>query len=209
MDRPLPTRARELHWVVRGGTGRMPDGRTFPIDVDPVVLGRAEGATVAVQDPEVSALHCELRAVNDGILLRDLGSTNGTFAGVLKLSEALVTSRMEIVIGTTRVVIEPSGEARKVEVGYTDRFGPLVGRSPKMRRVFSVLERIAATPLSVLILGETGTGKELVAKAVHEASPRKGKPFVVVDCGSIPTTLAESILFGHEKGAFTGATDRR
>jgi DNA-binding NtrC family response regulator len=78
-----------------------------------------------------------------------------------------------------------------------------------MRRLFGVLERVAATQLSVLILGETGTGKELVAKAIHDASDRKASPFVVVDCGSIPPTLAESILFGHEKGAFTGATERR
>jgi DNA-binding NtrC family response regulator len=78
-----------------------------------------------------------------------------------------------------------------------------------MRRVFSILEKVAPTPLSVLVLGETGTGKEGVAKALHEASPRKNGPFVVVDCGSIPETLAESLLFGHEKGAFTGATERR
>ena len=96
-----------------------------------------------------------------------------------------------------------------MDVGFADRFGPLVGTSPKMRRVFSVLERVANTPLSVLILGETGTGKELVAKAIHDASDRKAGPFVVVDCGSIPPTLAESILFGHEKGSFTGADERR
>jgi DNA-binding NtrC family response regulator len=78
-----------------------------------------------------------------------------------------------------------------------------------MRRVFGILEKVGSTPLSVLILGETGTGKELVAKAIHDASERKAGPFVVVDCGSIPPTLAESILFGHEKGAFTGATERR
>src|SRR6202034_1586169 len=97
------------------------------------------------------------------------------------------------------VHLEPSGAA-KVDVGYMDRFGPLVGRSPRMRRVFSVLERIGPTPLSILILGETGTGKELGAKAPHDASPRRDKPFVVVDCGSIPATLAESLLFGHERG---------
>ncbi len=78
-----------------------------------------------------------------------------------------------------------------------------------MRRVFSVLEKVASTPLSVLIVGETGTGKELVARALHDASERKAAPFVVVDCGCIPPTLAESILFGHEKGAFTGANERR
>src|SRR5205085_12095500 len=92
---------------------------------------------------------------------------------------------------------------------FSDRFGELVGSSPKMRRVFSVLEKVANTPLSILILGETGTGKEVVARSVHDASERKGKPFVVVDCGSIPSTLAESLLFGHEKGAFTGATERK
>jgi DNA-binding NtrC family response regulator len=104
--------------------------------------------------------------------------------------------------------VEPSAEHR-VDVGWAEGFGMLVGRSPRMRRVFGVLERIAPTPLSVLILGETGTGKEEVAKAIHQASPRAKQPFVVVDCGSIPPTLAESILFGHEKGAFTGADQRR
>ena len=96
-------------------------------------------------------------------------------------------------------------------MGFADHFGPLVGNSPKMRRVFGVLEKVAPTPLSVLILGETGTGKELAAKAIHDAGHAgdKRKPFVVVDCGSIPPTLAESILFGHEKGPFTGASERR
>jgi len=120
-----------------------------------------------------------------------------------------VTSASDVVVGKTTIRVEPVPAAQKVNVGYMDRFGPLVGRSPKMRRVFGVLARVAPTPLSILVLGETGTGKELVARALHDASPRKGKPFVVVDCGSIPATLAESLLFGHEKGSFTGATERK
>ena len=104
--------------------------------------------------------------------------------------------------------MEPAQKSR-VDVGFVDRFGGLVGSTPRMRRIFSVLERVAPTPLSVLILGETGTGKEVVARGIHDQSPRKDKPFVVVDCGSIPPTLAESILFGHEKGVFTGATERK
>jgi DNA-binding NtrC family response regulator len=202
------TRARVLHWFVRGGIARTADGKEVTIDVDPVVVGRDEGAHVRLADPEVSSLHCELRAINEGVLVKDLGSTNGTFVGQLRVLEAVITSKAEVTVGQTKIAIEPTAKQR-VDVGFSDRFGGLVGSAPKMRRVFSVLERVANTPLSILILGETGTGKEVVARSVHDASDRKGKPFVVVDCGSIPATLAESLLFGHEKGAFTGATERK
>ncbi|AKU99558.1 Response regulator of zinc sigma-54-dependent two-component system [Labilithrix luteola] len=202
------TRARVLHWFVRGGVAKTASGRQIVIDVDPIVVGRDEGAHLRFDDPEVSATHCELRAVNDGVLVRDLGSTNGTFAGTLRVREAVITTPTEILVGGSRFTIEPTGKQR-VEVGFADRFGDLVGASPRMRRVFGVLEKVARTPLSILILGETGTGKEIVAKSVHLASERKAGPFVVLDCGSIPASLAESILFGHEKGAFTGATERK
>jgi DNA-binding NtrC family response regulator len=203
------TRARILHWFVSGGVAKAP-GATFTIDVDPLVVGRDPGAGIVVDDPEVSALHCELRAVSEGIVVKDLGSTNGTFLGSVRVREAIVVVPSELTVGGCRILIEPQAK-RRVEVGFADHFGPLVGNSPKMRRVFGVLEKVAPTPLSVLIVGETGTGKELAAKAVHDATHagNAARPFVVVDCGSIPPTLAESILFGHEKGAFTGATERR
>ncbi len=204
-----PTRTRAVHWFVRGGTARTPDGKSVAIDVDPVVVGRDDGASVVVADPEVSAFHCELRGTNEGILVKDLGSTNGTFVGAVRVHECVVTGPADLTIGQTKVHLEPTTAKHRVDVGFADRFGPLVGSSPKMRRVFGVLEKIAKTPLSVLILGETGTGKELVARAIHDGSDRAKGPFVVVDCGSIPPTLAESILFGHEKGSFTGATERR
>jgi DNA-binding NtrC family response regulator len=161
-----------------------------------------------LHDPEVSAIHCELRAINEGIVVKDLGSTNGTFIGPVRVHEAVVSTHTELTVGATKLFIEPTAKHR-VDVGFSDRFGPLVGSSPRMRRVFSVLEKVAPTPLSVLILGETGTGKEVVARSIHDASPRRDRPFVVVDCGSIPAGLAESLLFGHEKGAFTGAHERR
>jgi DNA-binding NtrC family response regulator len=202
------TRARVLHWFVRGGTARTPDGTEVAIDVDPVIVGRDEGARIRLSDPEVSAAHCELRAVNEGVLVRDLGSTNGTFVGGLRVREGVITTRTELLVGQSRIMIEPAGKQR-VDVGYADRFHDLVGSTPRMRRVFGVLEKVARTPLSILILGETGTGKEVVARSVHLASDRKDGPFVVVDCGSIPQSLAESLLFGHEKGSFTGATERR
>jgi two-component system, NtrC family, response regulator HydG len=205
----METRAKILHWFIRGGTVITPDGATFTIDVEPIVIGRSEGADIVLDDSEVSGVHCELRAITEGIAIRDLGSTNGTFCSNLRIRDAVIAAKTELTIGTTRLTIEPSGSKQRVELGYADRFGSIVGASPKMRRVFSVLEKVAATPLSVLVLGETGTGKEGVARAIHDASTRKTLPFVVVDCGSIPQTLAESILFGHEKGSFTGANERR
>src|SRR3954469_19660562 len=204
----METRAKALHWFIRGGTLITPTG-SLPIEVEPIVVGRNEGAHVVLDDSEVSGVHCELRALTEGILVRDLGSTNGTFCGSLRVREVVITAKTELSVGNTRLTIEPSGKKQRVELGFSDRFGSIVGASPKMRRVFSVLEKISNTPLSVLVLGETGTGKEGVARAIHDASTRKDKPFVVVDCGSIPQTLAESILFGHEKGSFTGANERR
>jgi DNA-binding NtrC family response regulator len=202
------TRTRVLNWIVSGGRAKAPGGIEIVIDVDAVVVGRASGAGIVLPDPEVSALHCELRAVSDGVLVKDLGSTNGTFLGGVRVREAIVTTPMELRVGGSKIAIEPEAR-RRVDVGFLDRFGPLVGNAPKMRRVFGILEKVAPTPLGVLVLGETGTGKELVAKAIHAASASPAGPLVVVDCASIPSTLAESLLFGHEKGAFTGATERR
>jgi DNA-binding NtrC family response regulator len=202
------TRTRVLHWFVSGGVAKTPDGGTFKIDVDPIVVGRDVAAAIVLSDPEVSALHCELRAASDGILVKDLGSTNGTFLGSVRVREGIVSSPCEMTVGRTTIALVPEAKHR-VDVGFADRFGPLVGGSPKMRRLFAVLERVAPLPLSILIFGETGTGKELVAKALHDSGKGEGCPFVVVDCGSIPSALAESILFGHEKGAFTGASERR
>jgi DNA-binding NtrC family response regulator len=202
------TRTRVLNWIVTGARAKAPGGAEFVIDVDAVVVGRAAGADIVLADPEVSALHCELRAVSEGVLVKDLGSTNGTFLGGIRVREAIVVTPTEVRVGGSRIAIEPEAR-RRVDVGFLDRFGPLVGSAPKMRRVFGILEKVAPTPLGILILGETGTGKELVAKAIHDASPSVDGPFVVVDCVSIPASLAESLLFGHEKGAFTGAAERR
>jgi DNA-binding NtrC family response regulator len=204
----METRARALQLFIRRATLHVSGGASREIDVEPVVIGRNEGADVMLDDHEVSGVHCELRAVSEGIQVRDLGSTNGTFCGPVRIREAIIADRAELTVGTSRLVLEPTGKKR-VELGYSDRFGSIVGATPNMRRVFSMLEKIAATELSVLVLGETGTGKEGVARSIHDASLRKGGPFMVVDCASIPPTLAESILFGHERGAFTGASERR
>src|SRR5881275_1027707 len=95
------TRTRVLHWFVRGGTIRTQDGKEIAIDVDPVVVGRDDGAQIALADQEVSALHCELRAVNEGILVKDLGSTNGTFVGSVRIREGVITTAAEVLVGST------------------------------------------------------------------------------------------------------------
>src|SRR5258708_27526181 len=110
-------------------------------------------------------------------------------------------------LGSTRSKSEPLGDSVEIELADTDRYGSMIGRSIKMRELFARLEKLAKTDTTVLVTGDTGVGKELVAEALHDHSPRKDGPFVVLDCGSIPPNLIESELFGHERGAFTGATN--
>jgi DNA-binding NtrC family response regulator len=177
------------------------------VTFSPVVIGRDPSCAVVLNDPEVSFTHCELRADRHGVLLRDLGSRNGTFVNTVRVREGLLTAQCALQLGASLVLFEPA-KREHVEVSSDDRLGDLVGVSAKIRLLFRQLREVAPTDLSVLITGETGTGKELVAKAIHENSRRSGGPFIVVNCTTIPGELAESHLFGYEKGAFTGA-DRR
>src|ERR1700760_1600261 len=111
----METRAKVLHWFIRGGTLVTPGG-TRSIDVEPIVIGRTEGADVVLDDHEVSGVHVELRAITEGIAVRDLGSTNGTFIGAVRIREVVVTAKTEITVGNTRLTIEPSGQKRRVEL---------------------------------------------------------------------------------------------
>ncbi len=180
----------------------------MPIGPAPLYLGRSASCGVVLDDPEVSAMHCELRADARGVQLRDLESRNGTRLAGVRVDSAWLDVACTIDVGSSRLEFVP-GEREVLDVGEGHAFGPLVGSSPGMRYVFRVLREVAATDLALLVRGETGTGKELVAQALHEASPRAKGPFVVVDCAAIPQNLAESTLFGHEKGSFTSANERR
>jgi two-component system response regulator GlrR len=176
-----------------------------------LALGKAGDNHVVVDAPGVSRYHVELRAEPGAVLVRDLESKNGTFYDGARITELRVGA------GATLRIGGPGGVELRIELdrqpavspSTADRFGPMVGGSAAMRAVYAILERTAPSTATILVSGETGTGKELVAEAVHAASPRKDRPLVVVDCGAIPPALIESELFGHVRGAFTDARDDR
>ncbi|MBK6532650.1 MAG: sigma 54-interacting transcriptional regulator [Deltaproteobacteria bacterium] len=149
----------------------------------------------------MSRKHVTLGLERGGIRVRDLGSTNGTFLGDLRVNDVVLRGTRELLLGTTLVRVEPTENAVEKDLSMGIRFGRLVGTSTAMREVFAVLERVAPSDLTVLIEGEPGTGKELVADAIHRHSPRSGGPFVVVDCGAVPRDRIEGELFGHAKTA--------
>ena len=200
-----PARPAALELTVLAGPGA---GRTERFERARVVIGRGESADLRLEDPTVSLFHVELQPGARGVGVVDLGSRNGTRAGAVSLLRGTVPSGAELTVGSTTVRVTLEG-ALAVPRATTPTFGALRGITPVMRELFAILERLARTERSVVITGETGTGKELAARAIHDASPRRAGPFVVVDCGALPPTLAQSALFGHERGAFTGATERR
>jgi DNA-binding NtrC family response regulator len=195
---------RRCRLVVLSG----PD-RSAAIDVAStwIRVGAHAGCDLVLHDRQVSGHHFEILADETGYRLRDLDSTNGTFVAGHRVRDLTLNPGTVIYAGESRLRFEPQEESVAVELSTRDRFGEMVGASVAMRALYAVLERIAATDASVLVTGETGSGKELVAEALHQHSPRADAPFVVVDCGSIPDNLIASELFGHERGAFTGAVN--
>jgi DNA-binding NtrC family response regulator len=179
------------------------------IGARPVIVGANAACDLVLDDPKVSGRHAELRAKPEGVWVKDLGSTNGTFVDAVRVTEAVAAPGASVRFGGTNLRIS-SAPPPAVDPSPRDRFGGLVGRSRAMREVFAVLELASATDATILIQGESGTGKELAARAIHDHSGRAGKSFVVVDCGATTEELLESQLFGHRRGAFTGAiADRR
>jgi transcriptional regulator with GAF, ATPase, and Fis domain len=206
-----PTRVRAPRIVVRYSKVRVevargPDaGAALDVAGQPVRIGTADDNDLVLTDDSVSRHHCELEPVAGGMRVRDTGSTNGVFAGGVRVYDAMVPFDARLRAGDTEIVLTPSGETVEREQTTADRFGDLLGCSPRMRELFADLDRIAATDVTLLVEGETGTGKDLVAESVHRTSARNAGPFVVFDCGAVTPSLAESELFGHERGAFTGA----
>jgi DNA-binding NtrC family response regulator len=197
---------RKCQLVVVEGKAR---GNKITLDKNLVKVGKRESNDLVIPDKAVSRNHFEIEYQSDSFLLRDLSSTNGTFLNGSRVKEAYLAPGDVIRIGNTNLEFVAFDEKVQIEPSAKEEFGDMVGKSRKMRQIFSILEKISPTHATVIIEGETGTGKDLVARAIHEHSARKKKPFVVFDCSAVAPNLIESELFGHEKGAFTGAVKAR
>jgi len=205
--------------ILDGGSGRVrcqlvvvdgPDrGRACRLSETAAIVGTGADAELVLSDDRVSARHVSIRVEAARFVVTDLGSTNGTYFEGSKITELIVPAGSTLLVGRSALRVEPEAQPLDLPPSQARRFGELVGESLAMREVFAVLERVAPTDATLLVEGETGTGKELVARAVHDASSRRKGPFIAVDCGALPEGLLESELFGHVRGAFTGAANAR
>ncbi len=184
-------------------------GKMFRVNKRKVTIGSSRECDLCLNDPAISRLHAVIETTDEGFLLKDLDSTNGTYYEGLRVRELFLAHRAELQFGNSVYRFEESKERIELAFSKNSHFGEIIGISAKMRELFGLLERIAPTDATIVITGETGTGKGAMARAIHEASRRAQGPFIVCDLPSIPGNLMESELFGHEKGAFTGATQSR
>jgi DNA-binding NtrC family response regulator len=180
-------------------TVTIPGGRALdaPLGMAPLVIGTSGDCDISVVDAKVSRRHCELRLTSRGIVLRDLGSKNGTIVGELQIIEAILPIGVTARVGNSHVRVSLDGVPSAVPLSTFAAFGDIIGRSVAMRALFARLEQAAAASEPVLLVGETGTGKARLARAVHAASSRRDGPFVVMDCGAVAPGLMEVELFGR------------
>jgi transcriptional regulator with GAF, ATPase, and Fis domain len=194
-DGPPPAQVR----VKQGSTELV-----HPLGAAPFTLGKDPGNALVIQDRFISGKHLQVRRCEAGVHVRDMNSTNGTFLEGVRLFEAELPLHTVLRVGETELLFEPvpkgPGEAS---------FHGIVGHEPAVKQLVELIKRVAPSSAVVTILGESGTGKELVARALHECSPRARRPFLPINCAALSPALMESELFGHEKGAFTGADSKR
>ncbi|MFP4599646.1 MAG: sigma 54-interacting transcriptional regulator [Persicimonas sp.] len=203
---PRTLHLRKSHLVVNPG---VEEAVEYTFDQDIITIGTREDQDIPLDDDTVSRSHC--RVVQDGehTLVVDDGSTNGTYVNGVQVREAFLAPGSVLGVGNTQIRFNPVDEEIAITPSTAERLGDIVGKSVKMREIFGIIEKIAPTGATVIIEGETGTGKEVVARTIHQLSARSDEPFIVFDCGAVPENLIESELFGHEKGSFTGAVMTR
>lgn len=191
--------------VVKG-----PDrGLEVEIQATKLTIGSSNSNDLVLSDTTVSRRHALLAVEGDRYVLRDLESTNGTVVDGTPVREAYLAPGARVSFGDTEILFQPRKKWERIDVREADHFGALYGTTDTMQAVFALLAKLAPTDLGCILVGETGTGKELAARAIHDHSARASEPFIIVDCGAISENLIESELFGHERGAFTGADRQR
>ncbi len=197
----------KLRLTVKSG----PDaGKTCEVDRDIVTVGKLPSCDLVLSHPTVSRRHLNIvRTQEDTWQIQDLGSTNGSFLGDARIQQAPIEAGAVFRAGKVEIAFAPARELLAAPEWEEDSYGELLGCSKAMRRLYGLIDRVAPTDATVLIQGETGTGKGALAKAIYAASRRAQNPYVVVDCGAVQRNLAESELFGHEQGAFSGAFEQR
>ncbi len=200
--RPRVLHLRKARVVVNPG---LPRQRELILDQNVITIGTAPDNDIVLEDETVSRHHCRIVQEDEEYVAVDLQSTNGTFINGVRIREAYLAPGLIVTAGNTQIQFNPMEEEVPVVASESEQFGDIVGRSIIMREIFGILEKIAPTNATVVIEGETGTGKEVFARTIHNMSKRADQPFVVFDCGAVPESLIESELFGHEKGSFTGA----
>jgi DNA-binding NtrC family response regulator len=184
-------------------------GETRELDGGSIRIGTSAECEWVLHDPSVSACHAEILATTTGYVIRDLGSKNGLLLRSFPIERAPLSDGMRLELGETALLVRALGAKRSVALASAGQFAGLAAHSVKMRALVSALEQLADSDASVVIEGESGSGKERVAHAIHLAGPRRRGPFVVVDCAALPAALALAELCGHERGAFTGAESAR
>jgi transcriptional regulator with GAF, ATPase, and Fis domain len=183
-------------------------GASYPIH-NALKIGKAPDNDLVLDHPTVSRNHLVIKRQGDRFLVQDLGSTNGTYIDGAQVREGYLRPGALLEVGDVQLRFQPKVAPVEIDPTAEDRLGELVGNSLPMRQIFALLKRIAPTDSTLLLVGETGTGKGAAAKLIHKLSPRASGPLVVFDCASVSDSLIESELFGHEKGAFTGAVAQR
>jgi transcriptional regulator with GAF, ATPase, and Fis domain len=206
--KPDVLRLPRLELCVEREAGK-PAGRAMVLDGDYIRVGSHPSNDLVLSDRLVSRFHCIIERASHGFRLTDAGSLNGTWMAGVRVRDVDVVPECRIELGESTVRLRDADAVSETEVPYSLSFGSLIGMSVPMRRLFELLRRVAKSGSDVLIEGENGTGKEVIATELVQRSPRASRPLVIVDCGAISPSLIESELFGHVRGAFTGASRDR